>query len=238
MRRNLPLSVLTVAVLSGCTSIDLKPVSKPVNPRVIERDLAPPKPAVQSVPVRPAAAPAPVSQVDETADLPVMPLKSPAPDSSKGGAGAADQSGKARTAAAGKPLVVAVPGGAAKAAAAVPAVAAAKSGSGEQDKAAKGQVWHIKASDVRLASTFERWAKESTDSGVPFSILWDAGKHVLIEAPTEYRGSFLDAIEQALKSPSILQSDYPLEACEYPNTPPVVRITRWGEQAKDCPEYR
>lgn len=220
MRRTLPLSVLTATVLSGCAWPDLRPITKPGNPRVIERNLAPPKPVVQRVPAHAGGASVAKAQPDETADLPVMPSKSLAAAASKTGA-----------------AVVAVVG-TNKATASAAGTVSGKTGAVDHEMTVKGQLWKIKASDVRLAATFERWAKESSERGMPFSVLWDAGKHVLIEAPTEYRGSFLDAVEQALKSPSILHSDYPLEACEYLNTPPVVRITRWGEQAKDCPEYR
>lgn len=98
--------------------------------------------------------------------------------------------------------------------------------------------WEVRVSDVRLGATFERWAKESADAGTPYKILWDAEKHVLIDATPKYVGSFLEAVEQALKTPAIRRSSYPLEACLYDNDPPVVRITKLGEQAKDCPDIR
>jgi hypothetical protein len=37
-----------------------------------------------------------------------------------------------------------------------------------------------------------------------------------------------------LSSPGIRMSDFPLEACIYANTPPLVRITRQGEQTREC----
>lgn len=227
MRTVLPLTVAAVAVLSGCSTIDLKPITKPTNPRVIERELVAPRPVAQRLLVAGGNAGVAKTQIDETADLPVMPAKPATEGTPKVSAGPATPSVKAST------VETASAGGGKTGASAAPI----KSGLKGSDEASKGPVWQLKASDVRLAATFERWAKESTERGMPYSILWDAGKHVLIEAPTEFRGTFLDAVKQALKSPSILESDYPLEACEYPNTPAVIRVTRWGEQAKDCPDY-
>lgn len=226
MRTVLPLSVAAVAVLSGCSTIDLKPITKPTNPRVIERELVAPQSVARRPVVAGGSAGVGKPPVDETGDLPVMPFRPSMSVPQKGSATPAT-SAKAST-------VETALGAGGKA---VASVAPSKSGVKAGEDAAKGPVWQLKASDVRLATTFERWAKESTERGMPYSILWDAGKHVLIEAPTEFRGTFLDAVKAALKSPSILESDYPLEACEYPNTPPVIRVTRWGEQAKDCPDY-
>ena len=98
--------------------------------------------------------------------------------------------------------------------------------------------WEVNVSDVRLAKTFERWARESGELGTKYRVLWDADKHVLIDSTTSYTGTFLDAVEAALRSPSILYGSYPLEACLYSNDPPLLRITKQGEQAKDCPTYR
>lgn len=237
MRRTLPLSVLTVAVLSGCSSVDLKPVTKPTNPRVIERELVMSQPSAQRPVDRVLGGGPAKAQPDETADLPVMPSRS---SSSVGHvASTAVVPAKDKTVAATVAPKLSTPN-TASTVAGKDAVAAmlGKGGPKTLEEALKGQAWNVKAADVRLATTFERWAKESTEQGRPYSVLWDAGNHVLIEAPTQYRGTFLDAVEQALKSPSILESDYPLEACEYPNSPPVIRITRQGEQAKECPDYR
>jgi hypothetical protein len=67
-------------------------------------------------------------------------------------------------------------------------------------------------------------------------IRWDADRHLLIGAPMTFRGAdAFDAISQALATPGIANSEYPLEVCQYPNTPPLLRITRQGEQARDCP---
>jgi len=44
----------------------------------------------------------------------------------------------------------------------------------------------------------------------------------------------LTALQTVLNSAGIRQSDYPLEACIYANDPPLVRITRQGEQSREC----
>lgn len=89
----------------------------------------------------------------------------------------------------------------------------------------------VRLSDIKLGTAFNRWA---LDAGV--RIRWDANKHVLVGAPMTYmKGDILDAVADALDSPGIRNSDYPLEVCEYPNVPRLLRVTRKGEQAKDCP---
>ena len=226
MRTVLPLSVAAVVALSGCSTIDLKPITKPTNPRVIERELVAPQSYAQRPVVAGGNGRVANAQVDETADLPVMPSKPSAAGMQKVSTGPV--AGAVKVSA-----VETAPGAVGKT---VASAAPGKSGLKGGGEISKGPVWQVRASDVRLVTTFERWAKDSTERGMPYSILWDAGKNVLIDAPTEFRGTFLDAIKQALKSPSILESDYPLEACEYPNTPPVIRVTRWGEQAKECPD--
>ena len=52
--------------------------------------------------------------------------------------------------------------------------------------------------------------------------------------PDVVEGTFETALKTLLNSAGIRQSDYPLEACIYANTPPLVRITRQGEQAREC----
>ena len=89
--------------------------------------------------------------------------------------------------------------------------------------------WEIRVSDIHLASTFHRWAATAG-----YRVRWDAAKHVLIEAPDTVRGSFESALQQVLESPGIAKGTYPLEVCFYPNTPPLARITRKGEQDKEC----
>ena len=52
--------------------------------------------------------------------------------------------------------------------------------------------------------------------------------------PRQPRRHVRDGAEGDPGSAGIRQSDYPLEACIYANTPPLVRITRQGEQAREC----
>lgn len=102
------------------------------------------------------------------------------------------------------------------------------------------QQWKVLVGDVRLANTFERWAREAAAAGQAdnYKILWDAGKHVLVDATPTYNGTLLEAIAEALQSPAIRLSAYPLEACVYQNSPPLVRITKRGEQTEACPEFK
>jgi hypothetical protein len=64
--------------------------------------------------------------------------------------------------------------------------------------------------------------------------MWDVDKHLLIDAPDVYLGSFEQVVSAVLSSPGLVQGPYPLEVCFYPNTPPLARITRRGEQSRDC----
>jgi len=89
--------------------------------------------------------------------------------------------------------------------------------------------WEVMASDVTLAKTLERWA-----AAAGHKLKWDAARNFLIGAPDVYVGTFEEALQHVLRSPGIRFSDYPLEACLYANTPPLVRITRLGEQAREC----
>ena len=89
--------------------------------------------------------------------------------------------------------------------------------------------WEVKTSDITLYRTLERW---SIAAG--YKLKWDAAKNFLIGAPDIYAGSFESALQSVLSSSGIRLSDYPLEACIYANTPPLVRITRQGEQAREC----
>ncbi|MGX9697040.1 TcpQ domain-containing protein [Janthinobacterium lividum] len=93
------------------------------------------------------------------------------------------------------------------------------------------QQWDVRPEDIRLANTFERWAKTAG-----WRIQWDANKHLLIESTSTFTGSFEDAVKAALMTPGIRYGAYPLEACVYANSPPLVRITRQGEQSQECPD--
>lgn len=91
------------------------------------------------------------------------------------------------------------------------------------------QTWEVQIADVNLSNTFQRWAGLAG-----YRVKWDANRHILIDAPGEIRGGFEEAMERVLASPGIRNSEYPLEVCFYPNTPPLARITRRGDQVKDC----
>lgn len=97
--------------------------------------------------------------------------------------------------------------------------------------AAESKQYDVYVSDVRLAVSLQRWAAQD---GV--RLRWDADKHVLITAPMAFQArSAFDAITQVLSTSGIRLGPYPLEVCEYPNTPALLRITRQGDQVKDCP---
>ena len=89
--------------------------------------------------------------------------------------------------------------------------------------------WNVLVQDITLARTLERWGAQA---GV--RVKWDAQRNFLIGAPDSVEGTFETALKAILSSAGIRQSDYPLEACIYANTPPLVRITRQGEQAREC----
>jgi hypothetical protein len=89
--------------------------------------------------------------------------------------------------------------------------------------------WNVLVQDITLARTLERWGAQAG-----YRIKWDAQRNFLIGAPDSVDGSFETALRAVLDSAGIRQSDYPLEACIYANTPPLVRITRQGEQAREC----
>jgi hypothetical protein len=89
--------------------------------------------------------------------------------------------------------------------------------------------WEVLTQDITLARTLERWA-----GAAGYRLKWDAQRNFLIGAPDSVEGSFEAALQAVLGSAGIRQSDYPLEACIYANTPPLVRITRQGEQAREC----
>ena len=90
--------------------------------------------------------------------------------------------------------------------------------------------WDVRLDDLTLARTLDRWAAEAG-----YVVRWEVGRPVPIGAPDSYGGTFEGALEMVLNSAGIVDGDYPLEACVYPNSPPLVRITRRGEQARECP---
>ncbi len=89
--------------------------------------------------------------------------------------------------------------------------------------------WSVLTQDITLARTLERWGAQAG-----YRVKWDAQRNFLIGAPDSVEGTFETALKAILNSAGIRQSDYPLEACIYANTPPLVRITRQGEQAREC----
>lgn len=93
----------------------------------------------------------------------------------------------------------------------------------------KPEAWQVQLEDIRLDRTLKRWGEVA---GV--RVRWDADKYVLIGAESTFVGDFTQAVSELLSSSGIRNSDYPLEACLYKNTPPLLRITRLGDQTKDC----
>ena len=89
--------------------------------------------------------------------------------------------------------------------------------------------WSVLTQDITLARTLERWGAQAG-----YRVKWDAQRNFLIGAPDSVEGTFETALKAILNSAGIRRSDYPLEACIYANTPPLVRITRQGEQAREC----
>ena len=91
------------------------------------------------------------------------------------------------------------------------------------------QRWELKLQDVTLNKAFARWAQEAG-----YRVRWDARKHVVIGGPETFDLPFEQAVTAALSTPGIQASEYPLDVCFYPNNPPLARITRRGEQDKEC----
>ena len=89
--------------------------------------------------------------------------------------------------------------------------------------------WEVLTSDMTLSKTLARWAQ---DAG--YRLQWDAPRNFLIGAPTGFSGDFETAVSALLSTPGIRLSEFPLEACLYGNSPPLLRITRYGEQAREC----
>jgi hypothetical protein len=91
------------------------------------------------------------------------------------------------------------------------------------------QRWEVQTADLTLDKTLQRWAQQAG-----YRLQWDAARTLLVGAPTTFEGEFETAVADLLGTPGIRMSDYPLEACLYANTPPLVRITRQGDQAREC----
>lgn len=94
---------------------------------------------------------------------------------------------------------------------------------------AQAESWDIDLKDIHLGNTFTRWGAKQG-----WTVLWDAPKNIMIEATSTFGGTLTEAINQVLRSPGIQSSAFPLEACVYPNTPPLIRITLKGEQEAEC----
>lgn len=90
-------------------------------------------------------------------------------------------------------------------------------------------LWEMRLQDITLAQTLQRWSQQAG-----WKLIWDVDKHIMIDSPHLFNGSFEEAISLLLSTPSLAASGLPLEVCFYPNTPPLARITRKGEQDKEC----
>ena len=125
-------------------------------------------------------------------------------------------------------LAVALSGAVASVDAAPPALPVAPYvGADSHEQAPKR--WAVLVQDITLERTLQRWGAQA---GV--RLKWDAQRNFLIGAPDTIEGTFETALKTVLGSAGIRQSDYPLEACIYANDPPLVRITRQGEQSREC----
>ena len=91
------------------------------------------------------------------------------------------------------------------------------------------RIWDIRLSDLRLDRALQRWAQTAG-----YSFRWDADRYVVIGANARFTGPLEKALEAVLATPGIRASSYPLEACIYANQPPLIRITRMGDQGEDC----
>lgn len=189
----------------------------------------PPQPSPPFLPTRSASA------------VPVAPASTPAstPTATAAAISAAPSASSGSSSGPGSPpaSLSAIPpasSASAHSAADVPATVASALASGTPPKPqaahpASAQQWELRISDLTLANALARWAQQAQ-----WRVRWDASKHVLIEAPDVLYGSFENVLQTVLSSPGIAHSSYPLEVCFYPNTPPLARITRKGEQDQEC----
>jgi hypothetical protein len=125
-------------------------------------------------------------------------------------------------------LAAALSGATASTSAAEPPLPVAPYASARANELAPGR-WTVLVQDITLERTLQRWGAQA---GV--RLKWDAQRNFLIGAPDIIEGTFETALKTVLGSAGIRQSDYPLEACIYANDPPLVRITRQGEQSREC----
>lgn len=95
--------------------------------------------------------------------------------------------------------------------------------------AAASARWGVQVADVTLANTLARWGAQAG-----YRVRWDAARHVLIDAPDVFSGTFEEAVAAVLGSAGIRGSSYPLAVCFHPNTPPLARITRQDPSSGDC----
>ena len=89
--------------------------------------------------------------------------------------------------------------------------------------------WDVRVQDLTLARTLERWAAQAG-----YRVRWDAPREVPIASASSYEGTFEAVLQTVLGAASDRRGDDPLEACIYADAPPLVRITRRGEQAREC----
>lgn len=99
----------------------------------------------------------------------------------------------------------------------------------EYAKTEADRVWRVLVGDARIDRSIERWAREAG-----YSFRWDADRHFLVSASSEFTGTIESAVNELLSTSGIRHSDYPLEACIYSNSPPLLRITRLGDQSNQC----
>lgn len=90
-------------------------------------------------------------------------------------------------------------------------------------------VWEIKLQDITLAQTLQRWSQKAG-----WKLIWDVDKHLLIDSPHQLEGSFEEVVGWLLSTPSLAAAGIPLEVCFYPNTPPLARVTKKGQQDQEC----
>ena len=90
--------------------------------------------------------------------------------------------------------------------------------------------WEVFTSDVTVSKTLARWVQD-----MGYRLQWDASRNFQIDGPTGFSADFETAVTELLDTPGIHFSEYPLEACLYANSPPLLRVTRKGEQARECP---